>query len=191
MLATFGGIFIALLIMAPGAFASTLDFSSGTLTYTGSATISHDVNFGEPSAGTVEVRTYDSDPIGGTTPSNCALQSTSGPSSDYICTGVTSLVANAGNMGDFLSAAGDLGTPTVPPILDIPATLNGGTGDDSLTAGIAGATLNGGAGNDFLAGGPGNDTLNGGSGTDILVGDATSGGFFGSCTSSGSTPGSN
>ncbi|MGB9183179.1 MAG: calcium-binding protein [Solirubrobacteraceae bacterium] len=181
--------FIALLIMAPGALASTLDFSSGTLTYTGAPTISHIVTFGEPSAGSVEVRTYDSDLITAV-PGNCtATANSGGPSSDYTCTGVTSLVANAGNMGDTLTAAGDTfggTTPAVPPILDIPATLNGGTGDDFLTAGTAGATLNGGAGNDSLYGGPGNDTLNGGSGNDTLVGDVTSGAYSGACTSSGS-----
>jgi Ca2+-binding RTX toxin-like protein len=178
-LAIFGGVLVAVLIWAPGAFASTLTVSGGALTYnTGAAGNSNFVTFGEPSSGSVEVRTYDSDPITGTIPSNCTSTPPtsqnfgfSAPSSDYTCTGVTSLTANGGNGGDTLDATGDFrSNPTDPPLSDIPTTLNGGDGGDTLSAGNAGGTLNGGAGDDTLTGGNGNDTLNGGAGTDTLFG---------------------
>ena len=46
-------------------------------------------------------------------------------------------------------------------------TLNGGAGDDLLSAD---AILNGGDGDDFLEGGAGNDTMDGGAGDDTFVG---------------------
>ncbi|MDP1750681.1 MAG: cysteine peptidase family C39 domain-containing protein [Reyranella sp.] len=48
----------------------------------------------------------------------------------------------------------------------------GGSGDDTLKAGVSGNTLNGGAGNDTLTGGDGNDVLTGGAGNDALDGGA-------------------
>jgi Ca2+-binding RTX toxin-like protein len=94
--------------------------------------------------------------------------------SDYTCTGVTSLTANGGSLGDFLSAQGDTGdVPADLPIADIATRLNGGDGNDFLGVGNAGATLNGGNGDANLQGGPGNDVLNGGAGNDFLTGDNT------------------
>jgi|GEM_PF-923147 len=46
-------------------------------------------------------------------------------------------------------------------------TLNGGRGNDYLSAG---GTLNGGEGNDTLVGGPGDDVMDGGDGNDIFIG---------------------
>jgi Ca2+-binding RTX toxin-like protein len=52
----------------------------------------------------------------------------------------------------------------------VPATLNGGDGNDRLLGGDKDDQLNGGAGKDFLQGGNGKDVLNGGDGDDVLVG---------------------
>ena len=50
------------------------------------------------------------------------------------------------------------------------ATINGTTGNDTLTSGNAADTLNGLGGDDLLNGGGGNDRLFGGDGTDTLIG---------------------
>ena len=68
------------------------------------------------------------------------------------------VVGNAGN--DSIKAVP--GTEAVMPI-----TLDGGAGDDYLSAD---AVLIGGAGNDILEGGAGDDTLNGGDGDDTFIG---------------------
>ena len=52
----------------------------------------------------------------------------------------------------------------------IPATLNGGGGNDYLVSGGGDDTLNGGDGNDVLIADGGKDTLNGGAGNDLLSG---------------------
>jgi hypothetical protein len=167
LLSVFGGVFIAALMLAPGAFASTLSFASGALTYSAAGPLSVDVEFSEPVAGSVEVQTFDTDPIDATSrPANCTAASTT----DYTCTGVTSLTANGGSLGDEFFAGRNGGAN---PIADIATTLNGGDGNDFLEAGNIGATLNGGNGNDTLEGGPGNDVLNGGAGQDSLTGDET------------------
>jgi hypothetical protein len=182
LLSAFGGVFIAALIVAPGAFASTLSSASGALTYSAAGPQAVIVQFGEPAAGTVEVRTFDTDPIdAASVPANCTstppTTNSDGVVSDYTCTGVTSLTANGGSLGDSLSAQGDIfsgNVPGDPAITDIAVTLNGGDGNDRLSAGTGGATLNGGNGDDSLSGGPGNDVLNGGAGQDTLTGDASS-----------------
>jgi Ca2+-binding RTX toxin-like protein len=76
--------------------------------------------------------------------------------------------------------------------------IDGGPGNDILTAGAIGVTLNGEGGNDTLNGGPGNDTLigsagddtiSGGLGSDSIYGDGTSCtlGLFGSCLTGNDT----
>lgn len=91
---------------------------------------------------------------------------------------------------------------TLDPSITIPAQINGGAGNDSLTGGsgndllIGGPgsdTLNGGPGNDILDGGRGNDLLNGGKGDDLLIGglgNDTLNGGLGNDTLSGG-PGNN
>ena len=54
----------------------------------------------------------------------------------------------------------------VAPDVAVPATLDGGAGNDTLRGGAAGDTLRGGDGDDFLYGGEGDDTLAGGAGND-------------------------
>jgi hypothetical protein len=179
---TVGGVVLAVLLLAPGAFASTLTFSNGALTYSASLAGDQAVNvtFGQIGSTTVEIRTYDTDPIttatvpacGSTPPTNTPVGTP--PSSDFTCTGVTSLTASGSPLSDTLTAQGDLlSSPPDGGITDIPTTLNGGDGNDLLIAGTAGATLDGGNGADELDGGPGNDTLNGGAGDDTVIGDQT------------------
>jgi uncharacterized delta-60 repeat protein len=62
-------------------------------------------------------------------------------------------------------------TITIDPSVTIPATINGGVGDDTLSAGggTIGDLLAGGPGNDNLIGGTGADTLRGGQGADSIV----------------------
>jgi Ca2+-binding RTX toxin-like protein len=177
LLGIFGGAIVAALMLAPGAFASTISFASGALTYTAAGNQLVDPTFGETAPATVEIRTYDTDPITDTIPGNCTSTPPTStpfgtpPSSDFTCTGVTSLTGNGSPFDDSLSAQGDSqSTPSDPAITDIPTTLNGGDGNDSLNAGTAGATLNGGTGDDNLNGGPGNDILIGGAGNDSLNG---------------------
>jgi Ca2+-binding RTX toxin-like protein len=52
---------------------------------------------------------------------------------------------------------------------DLPATIFGGAGDDTLGGGLAGDSLDGGAGDDLVSGGTtGGETLIGGDGFDRL-----------------------
>lgn len=172
VIVAFCAVFIAALALAPGAFAATLTNTSGALTYTAAGTQPVNVSFGENGAGSgsVEVTTFDSDTITGTIP-GCTATGVlpSGVTSDYVCTGVTSVTGNGGPLSDSLSAQGDnFDFPGDVAIIDIPTTLNGGAGNDFLGAGTSGAILDGGPGNDTLNGGPGNDTLTGDAGDDSL-----------------------
>jgi Ca2+-binding RTX toxin-like protein len=51
----------------------------------------------------------------------------------------------------------------------LPATVNGGDGNDNITGTVAGDTLAGAAGNDTIAGARGNDDMSGDDGDDLLV----------------------
>jgi hypothetical protein len=158
-------------MLAPGASAATLSVSSGALTYSAAGTARVTVAFGEPAPQTVEVRTFDSDVITGTIPGCTAAGSLpSDVTSDYTCSPVTSVTGNGGPFADSLSAQGDVTSPAVPAIADIATTLDGGAGNDFLSAGTPGTILDGGPGDDQLAGGPGNDTLTGDAGDDTLSG---------------------
>ena len=68
---------------------------------------------------------------------------------------VQSIIVNAGDGNDI-----------VHNFTDLPSTLNGGNGNDSLIGGSGNDSLNGSSGNDVLDGGLGADTLQGGSGND-------------------------
>ena len=56
--------------------------------------------------------------------------------------------------------------------VNLPATLTGGAGNDSLTSGAGADQLNGGDGNDQMNGTAGNDTMDGGRGADDFTGGA-------------------
>ena len=56
--------------------------------------------------------------------------------------------------------------------VSIPATLNGGAGNDTIAGGAANDTLNGAEDNDVIRGSAGNDTMDGGTGADDFSGGA-------------------
>src|SRR4051812_7018747 len=55
---------------------------------------------------------------------------------------------------------------------ELPATIIGGTGNDTLIGGLGDDSLSGGGGRDYLQSGGGNDTVDGDANGDTLVGDA-------------------
>ena len=61
---------------------------------------------------------------------------------------------------------------TLATRLDVPATIDGGEGNDRLTGGAGDDLITGGAGNDRLGGGRGDDDLFGAAGSDRLLGGA-------------------
>ncbi|HET6249464.1 MAG TPA: hypothetical protein VFE47_17365 [Tepidisphaeraceae bacterium] len=77
---------------------------------------------------------------------------------------VTGIVAAGGPGNDTIEVSELNGA------IDLPATLTGGPGNDTLVGGSGNDSLNGGPGNDLLAGQAGNDTLTGGPGNDTLMG---------------------
>ena len=178
---------LALLAFAPGALASTLTYANGTLTYQAtppSGDTQTDVAFGQSNAtaSSVEVRTFDSDPITGSVPANCTSTPTSSGSdtSDYTCTGVSSVVANAASgVAASFSGLGDQyrATPVINP-LTVPITENGSSKADNLVGGDGNDTINGNGGNDYnLDGGPGSDTINGDTGNVTIYGDGENYGY--------------
>lgn len=85
----------------------------------------------------------------------------------------TNLYGEGGN--DDLHTGGRYGTADGGEDADVltgSGYLNGGAGDDRLTAGATRATLTGGIGDDLLTGGPASDSLTGGGGHDTLSGGA-------------------
>ncbi len=81
--------------------------------------------------------------------------------------GVKSIVVNGGDGDDFLIANDRV---------RIPATYNGGKGNDLIQAGYGNDVVNGDAGNDTLFGGRGNDKSNGGDGDDTFIATAETNG---------------
>ena len=140
--------------------AATLSGAAGTLAYTAAGGKENDVTFLQTTAGSgrVVVTAADTDPIAAS--GSCAAVSAS--PGQYECTGIATLVADAGDRDDSLSAG----------LEDITARLTGGAGADELGGGDAADTLDGGDGNDDLSGGEGGDTLEGGAGDDLLFGDS-------------------
>jgi hypothetical protein len=193
---------VAMMGVAPGAFASTLTtYGSSTSTSieydTSNPAVNHDVRAGEPSPGTIEIRTYDSDPIT-TFPSNCTAAATlpAGATSDVTCTGQATGApvryfnaygtSDTGN--DSFTGQGDSNTPAIPALSDIFVDFESGSGNDTLTSGNATAGngnyydfnyLIGGAGNDTLNGGPGADVMFGGTGNDVLNGNGGNDSLYG------------
>jgi len=133
--------------------AAVLTTSGGVLRYTGGDGKSN-LSLSGGSTVTIYRVSDDTDPIavGG----SCTMTITDFA---YECTGVSSLVADAGG-GDDSLYAGDS--------LTVPAVLSGGPGADTLGGGAGNDTLDGGSGNDTLLAGSGADTLRGGDGADQL-----------------------
>ena len=86
---------------------------------------------------------------------------------DMTLTGVELGTVNASGGDDTFTGAGDAVTGSPSSIL---FTLNGESGDDSLTGGSGDDTITGGTGTNALAGGAGDDTVTGGQGNDTLSG---------------------
>jgi hypothetical protein len=147
-------VFAAVSLGASDAYGATLTNSGGTLTFTGTAA-DNVVDFDQAGAGTINVdrSASDGDPIAAT---GCTENT---PGESYTCNGVTRLVANGGAGDDDLDAE---------DLEDIPATLTGAEGNDSLSGGDAADTIDGGAASDFLDGNEADDTLNGGDGDDFF-----------------------
>lgn len=84
---------------------------------------------------------------------------------DISSAGLFALTVNGGSGDDVINAsAGSL--------ISTKMTLNGGTGQDTITGSSAGETINGDDDDDSLLGGGGNDTISGGDGDDSMNGDA-------------------
>jgi Ca2+-binding RTX toxin-like protein len=128
----------ALLLVAPaGAHAATLTKSGATLTYAATGTTTNIVTFTESTPGSIVVQRSgaDDDAI---TATGCTTPEID-PGRTILCTGITSIVANAGDGDDSLDASA---------LTAARATLSGGDGDDVLAGGAGADSLNGGAGLD-------------------------------------------
>src|ERR1700734_233818 len=83
----------------------------------------------------------------------------------------TGLMTITGTNYNDLIQVGQSGTTLkVSSNVTIPAYIDGGTGNDSITGGAGNDTLIGNDGNDTLRGYGGNDSLSGANGNDILDG---------------------
>ncbi|MCA9138495.1 MAG: hypothetical protein KDB00_17105, partial [Planctomycetales bacterium] len=115
--------------------------------------------------------------LAGSKPGSIVVQGQGMRTGDIV--GVTSIMGNAGLGNDQVTIANDV---TIPVVIDGGAgndlltagggmtTFYGGSGNDTLTGGNRDDLLIGGDGDDLLTGGIGNDTLDGGAGADYLDG---------------------
>ncbi len=94
----------------------------------------------------------------GSQPNSIIVQGQGLQTGDIV--GINSIVGDALEGNDVV---------TVAPNVFLPVTLQGGAGNDQLTAGGGPANLQGGPGNDSLTGGNDEDTLDGGDGDDVLI----------------------
>jgi hypothetical protein len=138
------------------AHAASVSVASGVLTYTATPGDTNVIALAETAPGTVTVTPQpgDNDAFGGGT--GCTPNG-----HGDTCTGVTSVVVDAGDGNDTISAAG---------LTTIGAALHGDEGNDTLTGGAARDDLRGGDGDDILNGGDGDDTLGGDAGADVYNG---------------------
>ena len=147
------GGFLALLIAAPAADAAGVRVTGGKVRYVGAGEANRvDVARGPGGEFTV------SDAGASVTPGTGCRSI--GPNA-AVCSGAITGVAVVGNSGaDRLSA----------PFLDVPTTLDGGDGNDTLLGGGQDDLLDGDDGNDTLVGRGGRDDMRGDSGRDRLDG---------------------
>jgi Ca2+-binding RTX toxin-like protein len=142
----------ALLGFAPAALASTVSKSGGTMAWSADAAVDDSVSFTQ-SAGikTVTVSSPGADTLalGSDPASDCVLDKTT---DTVTCANVSAVSADANDGNDYVDGTG---------LTDIPITVYGGSGDD---------TIKGGAGNDLLYTGDGNDSASGGTGDDYIDG---------------------
>lgn len=151
---------LALLAFAPGALASTLTESTGTVTWNAATGIANNTTFTDTPT-TITIATS-GDPVtysGGQPSTNCTDSdgAVDGSAHTVICNDVATVIANSGDRNDYADAS----------TLDShPITINGGDGDDTLVGGAQNDTLNGEAGRDDIDGGSGADAISGGAGDD-------------------------
>ena len=147
-------------VLAPEASAATLTYNAGVLTYTGTD-VGNDVGFTRTNPSEVRVTRSDGDPINVAPGAPPCSEDVAG--SQYTCFPVTRVVARGNGGNDELDGE---------PLLEIPADVDGGPGDDLLDGGSGADTVTGAAGVDEVDGNDGNDQLDAGDGADVLFGDA-------------------
>jgi hypothetical protein len=160
-------VLLALLLVLP-ASAHAADLSvdaSGLLVYTGTPGKVSNVRFTETGPGQVSVEQF-AVTLNGDTLTAGAGCTQANPS---ICTGVVSAALDAGDMSDRLEAGYRDANEAFFGLLNIPAIITGGDGNDVLAGGAGADSIDGGAGNDDIDGFAGNDALKGGDGNDELL----------------------
>lgn len=151
----------------PAAHGATLAVSGGTLTYAAAAGGVSSIELDQDGRDVVVFRfpddTDEIEPGAGcrnATPAPTPLDPE--PEERFRCTGVTAVAATAGDRDDGVFAFG---------LTTIPATIDGGAGNDFLEGGEAADALTGGPDDDGLFGGDGDDRLEGGGGDDFAFQD--------------------
>ena len=142
-----------LLIAAPAAAGGFVRVDGGVLRFTGDDTEPSSVTIGD--AGGVLV--LDDDASRMTAGAGC-VASPDGYEVQCPDAGVAQIDVKVGLLGSDVRVRADL-----------PATIQGGPGDDVLVGGPADDVIDGGPGSDIIAGGGGADVLSGGSGTDLVT----------------------
>jgi Ca2+-binding RTX toxin-like protein len=93
-----------------------------------------------------------------------------GGGADYILGGAGDDIITIASTADYAFVAGEDGNDVITANSTFIVEMDGGSGNDTLTAGSGGDNLFGGEGNDELNGNAGNDSLFGGLGNDTLIG---------------------
>ena len=159
---------VCLVASAP-AGAATLT-GGANLVFTAAPGIPNDFGvFGDPVTPATIVISTDDDRVvysgASPLPTNCSdadQNSNQSPAATILCTGVSALRANLGDLADNGSTTGTTSG----------VTLAGEAGDDNLSAGTGAQTLDGGGGSDVISGAAGADSILGGAGGDTISGGA-------------------
>lgn len=148
-----GAALLALALAPASAHAAQVSVSNGTLTY--------DAAPGEtntPALGSLSGRFYVRDATANLAVSGPGCSESDAHTVSCPDTAVSRLVIDAGEGNDFIDLSFSFRS--------VPATLNGGAGNDTIKGGPGAETLDGGSGDDALRGNGGADVLRGGDGVD-------------------------